>query len=218
MRTTCRTTIDSLTVLAFRINMAWEEGEEATALGLRKFREVGFYLVDVKSQLKHGQWLPWLKRNVRFCEREGRRYMALSECKSDTVSDLKKKWQEITGRDANSGNKQAYSVEWYIVVQAFRLWTYRRAPRAMKAYRARRRPALAAPESWTLIDLLRAARAFAGVITGAFREVHPTLYPNGPIRLTSDWLLAGGWPKAPTPHRRTEHRNRVAGRRRKPPR
>lgn len=51
--------------------------------------DCGLALMDAKEQMKHGQWLPWLKKNCpTIQEREARRYMQLS--KSADSADLSK--------------------------------------------------------------------------------------------------------------------------------
>jgi hypothetical protein len=53
----------------------------------------GDILIEAKAQLKHGQWLPWLKMSG-VSERTAQRYVRLARCradieaKSDTMSDL----------------------------------------------------------------------------------------------------------------------------------
>lgn len=52
--------------------------------------EIGNRLLEAKSQLDHGEWLPWLTERVKFSERTAQRLMKLAEgySKSDTVTDL----------------------------------------------------------------------------------------------------------------------------------
>lgn len=59
-------------------------------------RRAGELLLQAKSALRHGEWLPWLEANVRVSARQAQRYLAvaqgkpvpLRELKSDTVSHL----------------------------------------------------------------------------------------------------------------------------------
>jgi hypothetical protein len=73
--------------LAARIN------EEIRA-GLQHAKNVGDLLVEAKKQCPHGQWLPWLKKNVNLSERTAQAYMRVAkhwerlEGKSATVADL----------------------------------------------------------------------------------------------------------------------------------
>jgi adenine-specific DNA-methyltransferase len=81
---------EDLAALATRINAEHEAAEAATREGLERFRRAGEALLRAKARLGHGQWLPWLKKHVRFSYREASRYMRLAEGwdKLDTVSNL----------------------------------------------------------------------------------------------------------------------------------
>lgn len=52
--------------------------------------EIGKRLVEAKEQLSHGEWLPWLEKEVEFSERSAQQYMRLwrEYGKSATVADL----------------------------------------------------------------------------------------------------------------------------------
>lgn len=52
--------------------------------------EIGKRLAEAKEQLSHGEWLPWLDREVEFSERSAQQYMRLWKeyGKSATVADL----------------------------------------------------------------------------------------------------------------------------------
>jgi hypothetical protein len=57
-------------------------------------RRAGEMLLDVKAGLGHGEWLPWLKKNITFSERTAQTYMRLAtrwdqlQSKSATAADL----------------------------------------------------------------------------------------------------------------------------------
>ena len=55
--------------------------------------EIGALLIEAKAKLKHGEWLPWLKKNFGKSESSARNYMAAAEWrdKNPTVADLKLK-------------------------------------------------------------------------------------------------------------------------------
>lgn len=59
---------------------------------VEKAIRIGKLLVEQKAECNHGEWLPWLKANVKFSERTARNYMRLysrrDEIKSATVADL----------------------------------------------------------------------------------------------------------------------------------
>lgn len=52
--------------------------------------EIGKRLAEAKSQLSHGEWLPWLEKKVEFSERSAQQYIRLWKeyGKSATVADL----------------------------------------------------------------------------------------------------------------------------------
>lgn len=52
--------------------------------------EIGMRLIEAKTQLSHGEWLPWLRDEVDFSEASAQRYMRLAReyGKSVTVTDL----------------------------------------------------------------------------------------------------------------------------------
>lgn len=45
----------------------------------RAILEIGHCLIEAKSQLKHGDWLPWLKQAVGFSEVTAQRFMRLAQ-------------------------------------------------------------------------------------------------------------------------------------------
>ena len=53
---------------------------------------LGELLTEIKGSLKHGDWLPWIEKNLPFDERTARRYIGVfqirDKLKSDTMSDL----------------------------------------------------------------------------------------------------------------------------------
>jgi hypothetical protein len=77
-----------LSTLAKRIN-------DAHTRGMESFREAGNYLLKAKEQLKHGEWLRWLKKNISFSQETASRYMRLAEL--GVTTDLKEQWRIISG-------------------------------------------------------------------------------------------------------------------------
>jgi hypothetical protein len=87
---------NSLVDLAARIRAF----HEATAEGLRRSVEhamaAGDLLIEAKAQLKHGQWLPWLRDHCAISERTAQLYMRCAknraaiedQAKSASVADL----------------------------------------------------------------------------------------------------------------------------------
>jgi hypothetical protein len=88
---------DSLDELAARINGVFAVAEETTRKGLAHYREVGQMLLAAKEKCGHGNWLPWLKKNVKFSEVQAQRYMRLA--KSVVTTDLETAWRVIQGND-----------------------------------------------------------------------------------------------------------------------
>lgn len=67
-------------------------GEHANA-AIEHAVEAGRLLLQVKTQLMHGEWLPWLQANVEVSPRQAQRYIAAFEqrtkpVKCDIVSHL----------------------------------------------------------------------------------------------------------------------------------
>ena len=46
--------------------------------GLEHYRRAGKMLIEAKSQLPHGEWLPWLKAHFRLSHETARTYMRLA--------------------------------------------------------------------------------------------------------------------------------------------
>lgn len=95
---------DDLPALAAQANAAHEAGEEASQKGLEYFRAAGVALLRAKQQCGHGKWLPWLKANVTFGERQAQRCMELA--KSDVTSDLESQWRVILGNDDGEDSEE----------------------------------------------------------------------------------------------------------------
>jgi hypothetical protein len=76
---------NSLTDLAHRINethhLAMRHADEAVAQAIA----CGKMLLEAKSTVPHGQWLPWLRQNVTFGERSAQGYMRLARHKPDVA-------------------------------------------------------------------------------------------------------------------------------------
>jgi hypothetical protein len=83
----------SLSQLATQSNAEHAQAETTLRAGLEHARNAGRLLLPAKEQCQHGEWLPWLKDNVRFSERTARAYMTVARrweelSKSATVADL----------------------------------------------------------------------------------------------------------------------------------
>jgi hypothetical protein len=64
---------------------------------LDKAIRIGELLTKIKSELQHGQWLPWVEKNLPFTDRAATNYMRCFEnrvlLKSENVSDLTKAYK-----------------------------------------------------------------------------------------------------------------------------
>jgi hypothetical protein len=84
---------NSLADLAARISAEHKAVAASLKSSLAHAMTAGDLLIEARAQLKHGQWLPWLK-SCGISERMAQRYLRLArnrtliEAKSDTVSDL----------------------------------------------------------------------------------------------------------------------------------
>jgi Protein of unknown function (DUF3102) len=86
---------DSLAQLASEINALHAAGEETSRKGLAHFRDAGKKLLAAKEKCGHGNWLAWLKTNVKVSERHAQNYMRLA--KSAVTADLDEQWKIIQG-------------------------------------------------------------------------------------------------------------------------
>ena len=66
-----------LAELAAQINACIAAGLADTKNALVKFREAGAALIRAKGRLEHGQWLPWLEKNIKYSRRTASQYMRL---------------------------------------------------------------------------------------------------------------------------------------------
>jgi hypothetical protein len=55
-----------------------EELDAGYSAGLEHYRRAGALLIEAKSQLQHGEWRAWLKRNFVLSHETARRYMTLA--------------------------------------------------------------------------------------------------------------------------------------------
>ena len=57
---------NSLVDLAARIKIEHEAATDAMARGAEHAIKAGELLIEAKEQLKHGQWLPWLREHCEI--------------------------------------------------------------------------------------------------------------------------------------------------------
>src|ERR1700738_3377055 len=81
---------NSLADLAARINAEHEAAGGALKHSLQHAIAAGELLLEAKDQLKHGQWLPWLRDHCQISERTVRLYMRVAKNKTEigNVADL----------------------------------------------------------------------------------------------------------------------------------
>jgi hypothetical protein len=83
-----------LPVLAEEVREAHVGVREAAKAGTEFAIEAGRALIEAKSLLRHGEWLPWLRQRCRLPERTAQLYMHIASLvdnhglKSATVADL----------------------------------------------------------------------------------------------------------------------------------
>lgn len=82
-------------VSAVAINREHQACETTYQHALAHAFEAGRLLLEVKAELRHGEWLPWLQDNVEFSEKQAQRYMQLASHRAELeaanptcVSDL----------------------------------------------------------------------------------------------------------------------------------
>lgn len=83
----------SLMKLAAQIKQEHAAFEQSLKRGLEHARHAGDLLIEAKSRLGHGEWLPWLKSNCKMSEWSCQAYMRIARRfgelgKSGTVTDL----------------------------------------------------------------------------------------------------------------------------------
>jgi hypothetical protein len=86
-----RTTVahsNCLADLAARIRAEHEACDAALKRGLQHAVAAGKMLIEAKEQLKHGQWLPWLRDQCGIPERSARRYMEIAPYAADQIGQL----------------------------------------------------------------------------------------------------------------------------------
>jgi hypothetical protein len=77
-----------LTVLAHEINAAHTLARQHAHKSVESAISAGEALLEAKEQqLKHGEWLPWLRDNCKISERSARVYMRLAKHKDEVLKN-----------------------------------------------------------------------------------------------------------------------------------
>jgi hypothetical protein len=79
---------NSLADLAARIRKEHEAASIAMRRTVEHAMAAGDLLLEAKTQLKHGQWLPWLKGNCALSDRTARLYMSLAKGRSTVEAEI----------------------------------------------------------------------------------------------------------------------------------
>lgn len=77
----------SLTDIADQANEYHRRAETAAKSAIEYATEAGKLLIEAKQQVRHGEWMPWLKANVAFSERTAQGYMRVAR-NTKRVADL----------------------------------------------------------------------------------------------------------------------------------
>src|SRR5947208_15001187 len=98
------------------INRLHRDLEALAMQSLEHAIRIGDLLTQIKAQLPHGRWIPWLNSNVKFSERTARNYISVFEnrlaLKSAMVADLTEAYKLLGNRsrlagDSDSGKRAA---------------------------------------------------------------------------------------------------------------
>jgi DUF3102 family protein len=65
--------------LAARINEAHHSAMRHADKAISQAIACGEMLLEAKAKLPHGQWLPWLRKNITFGERSAQGYMRIAQ-------------------------------------------------------------------------------------------------------------------------------------------
>jgi hypothetical protein len=74
---------NSLADLAARIKVEHTAVSDSLKASVRHGIAAGELLIEAKAQLKHGQWLPWLRDHVEISERTAQLYMRLAKNRTE---------------------------------------------------------------------------------------------------------------------------------------
>jgi hypothetical protein len=99
----------------------------AARTSLDKAIRIGELLIKIKSELRHGEWLPWLESNLSFSDRTARNYVRCFEervrLKSETISNLTDAYRLLeepksapSSRSESASKLQSPSVEDEMVI------------------------------------------------------------------------------------------------------
>jgi hypothetical protein len=99
---------NSLADLAAQITVQHDACTKALKRGLQHAVAAGKLLIDAKSQLKHGEWLPWLRDHCHIPQRTARRYMDIAPYATDEIGQL----ADLTTDAAEAGTFEDHPEGW----------------------------------------------------------------------------------------------------------
>jgi hypothetical protein len=70
--------VRNLTTLARQVRIEHRAANDAAQRWIQHARKAGRLLITAKTQLSHGQWLPWLSKHCRLSKRTAQSYMQLA--------------------------------------------------------------------------------------------------------------------------------------------
>jgi hypothetical protein len=88
MKQTEITSSNSLADLAARIRVEHSACTAAMKRGLQHAIAAGEMLIEAKAQLKHGEWLPWLRDHCQIPERTASLHMRLAENRAQIEAEI----------------------------------------------------------------------------------------------------------------------------------
>lgn len=101
---------DRLPSLAAQINAAHDMASRSAQAAITHAIAVGEGLIEAKSLVDHGQWLPWLTENFDFSERTAQDYMRLAKHR-DEVQSNPQRVADLPIREALKAIRKARPVE-----------------------------------------------------------------------------------------------------------
>jgi len=107
----------NLANLATAINAEHVAGDAMIQKGILHYRQAGKYLIEAKEACGHGNWLSWVKKNVRFEYRQVARYMKLAKC--DVTSNLELEWSAIDGNAAPEENGEVPEEKRFLTISSW---------------------------------------------------------------------------------------------------
>jgi len=101
--------------IATKIIALHNEVNDAFKLTLDKAIEIGELLIEQRKELKHGEFLSWVKDNLPFTDRTARNYIKLFNNKdkliTETVSDLSSAYKLLTPPKSASDDWHQFIME-----------------------------------------------------------------------------------------------------------